>query len=579
MTASITSGEKFKRAALFAAVLVFVGIVHHGVVEAPFHFDDYKSFVWNPSVRDTGNLLNYWTDPLLFSANPQKAMYRPVTMTSYLLNYMWREYRPAVWHLTNLSLHLINVLLAMFLALRLLGKDSRAVAVGLIFGCHPVVVESCAYVSARSGLLAASFGLGALLVAGARPGLSGRFYKTALSLLLFVSALASKENAAALPGVALLMGIIAKDRQARNQWLAVASAWATLLVAYLAWRKWGLALPSFPQRPDRPLGAHLLTQSSIWVHYIRLLLWPWNISPVYGMRRISGLFEAPWAGMFPPWAALATLAVFAASATAAMKKHPAVFIGMGWFFLTLAPESVIPLNQLANDRRLYFPMIGLIVAAVSMGAVAIRDRPKVWRALPIAVAGLFSLSAVSHVNLWKSNLALWKHSVKVSPLTSATWINLGRHYVDIDILDKGLAAYRVAWMLERDNPNLMNNVGVVLIKMERTRQAADLFSMLVEKFPEYHIGWHNLSSVLYSLGEYRNAEQASRRLIELVPDHPGGHLSLGNALFAMNDLEGARREYATALKLDPELQEARNNLRIVEKMITPDGSPLRSDSH
>ena len=75
-------GRKFdiRGAALFAIVLVVAAAVSHGVIFAPFHFDDHHGIVSNAATRDWKYFLRYWTDPSLFSSRPDAAMYRPAAM-------------------------------------------------------------------------------------------------------------------------------------------------------------------------------------------------------------------------------------------------------------------------------------------------------------------------------------------------------------------------------------------------------------------------------------------------------------------------------------------------------------------
>ena len=35
-----------------------------------------------------------------------------------------------------------------------------------------------------------------------------------------------------------------------------------------------------------------------------------------------------------------------------------LLLGAGWFFIALLPPSIVPLNVLVNEHRLYLPMVG-----------------------------------------------------------------------------------------------------------------------------------------------------------------------------------------------------------------------------
>jgi tetratricopeptide (TPR) repeat protein len=424
--------------------------------------------------------------------------------------------------------------------------------------------------------LAATFGLAALLAAGGRDS-SGvrRAGKLASSAFLYAMALACKENAASFPAVAFLLGVSSKDASDRRRWWATMYVWGMVLMFYLGWRKWGLEFPTLPDNSDRPLLANFIMQLSVIAHYLRILFWPWSISVIYGMKLKVGFLEEPAPGMLTPLAALVLLLCIVAAAISKVRKSPEIFVGMGWFLFTILPESIMPLNQAANDRRLYFPMIGIVIAAVGAGARAIRGRQKAWWALPIVAAGLFALLSVHRVNQWRSSIALWTDSVKKSPSTSVTWINLGHTYVDLGMIDKGLDIFHIGYAVNPNSDSLINNIGVVFVKKGQMEEAIELFTALAQKYPRYPDGWYNLGTVLYQLGKYHDAENAFRSLLEISPGYAEGHLNLGNCLYELGNVEGAKHEFEEALKFDPELLEAKRNLQMVKERLSGKKEPQK----
>ena len=568
MSMSITNKPWARTGALYVVVIVISAAVHSGAVYAPFHFDDFITIVENPSVRNTRYLFQYWTDPHTFSYSVDAAMYRPLTMTSYLLNYSLRSYRPGIWHITNLIFHLVNVFLVLLVARRMLGGERAAAAAGLIFGVHPLVVETSTYISARSGLMAATFGLAALLAAGAKDsGVARRGFKLTLSALLYALALASKENSASFPAIPLLLGISSKNAQDRRRCWLTALIWSVVLVLYLCWRKWGLEFPTLPDKTVRSLSDNFILQLSVLAHYLRILFWPWGLSLVYGVKIKTGVLEAPGPGMLPPLAALVLLLCVVFWAVLKVRKSPEVFIGISWFFITIMPETLMPLNQAANDRRLYFPMIGIIIAAVGYGAGLVRGRSKIWWVAPLIIATLFATLSVHRVNQWKSGIVIWADNVKQSPNITTTWINLGNSYVNAGLLDKGLHTFETANNIEPDGASLIN-IGVILVKKNRLKEAADIFTTIVETYPRFLEGWYNLGTVLFQLGRYNEAIDAFKHLLELAPGYAEGHLNMGNCLYQLGNLAGAKVEYEEAIRLNPELLDARRNLRVVNEKLS-----------
>ena len=89
-------------------------------------------------------------------------MYHPLSILSLAVDYRLFGLDPVGYHAVNLALHLANTLLV-FGVLRLLSGSLAAAAAGsLLFGVHPLHVESVAWIAERKDVLSAFFFLGAL---------------------------------------------------------------------------------------------------------------------------------------------------------------------------------------------------------------------------------------------------------------------------------------------------------------------------------------------------------------------------------------------------------------------------------
>ena len=223
--------------AVFIAVLaclVFLPALGNGFI----NWDDDKNVYDNTFIRSldarlfTSAFLDYPVD-----------YWRPLTWMSHAVDYAIWGLDPFGHHLTSIILHGINTLLVVLLMIRLLeavrntspgaGLSDRmmftaAGTTGLLFGLHPLHVESVAWISERKDLLCAMFFLLSIMMytgyiseAGAGAGVGGAEgvgndeadLKTAafiskhylLSLGFFVLALMSKPMAITLPVVLLIL--------------------------------------------------------------------------------------------------------------------------------------------------------------------------------------------------------------------------------------------------------------------------------------------------------------------------------------------------------------------------------------
>lgn len=149
--------------------------------------------------------------------------WHPLTLASLALDHAIWGLNPMGFHLTNVAFHVLNTLLVFILTLRLVDHEKgdkttcnpTALAAGivtaLLFGTHPLHVESVAWVSERKDVLCAFF---FLLSIGAyleyvSPKYSSNGPKKQLyygcTLFFFILALLSKPMAVTLPFVLLIL--------------------------------------------------------------------------------------------------------------------------------------------------------------------------------------------------------------------------------------------------------------------------------------------------------------------------------------------------------------------------------------
>ena len=135
---------------VWAQAILLAGLVvvlYSNSLKGSFHYDDFHSIVDNPNIRQLENIPTFFVDPTLFSQDPQKAMYRPLLLVSYALNYAVGQYRVEGYHLVNIGLHLACTLLVWSLGSRAgLGRQGR-LAAALLFAVHPLASEPVNYLT------------------------------------------------------------------------------------------------------------------------------------------------------------------------------------------------------------------------------------------------------------------------------------------------------------------------------------------------------------------------------------------------------------------------------------------------
>ena len=359
---------------LFGLVFwVFFPSIHGAFIE----FDDRAYVTGNAHVTSGLTLRNIvWA-----ISHGEDANWHPVTQWSFILDYQLYGLKPWGYHLTNVLLHAVNTVLVFLVLRRMTGATWRSLMVAVLFGLHPLRVESVAWISERKDVLSMLFWMltlwayvryarcvtsGACQVTGTDHASSpttchpSLFY--GLALFFFALGLMSKPMVVTLPFVLLLLDFWPCERQSRRCMLvlmvekvpffllaALVSA-VTFVVQRNADMMRDLAGLSFNAR----LGNALVS----YARYLGKMFWPSNLCAFY-----------PHPGHWPLEEVLfATLLVLCISLIAFILRHqrPYLFTGWFWFVGTLVP--VIGLVQVGAqsmaDRYTYIPSVGILMVLV-----------------------------------------------------------------------------------------------------------------------------------------------------------------------------------------------------------------------
>jgi tetratricopeptide (TPR) repeat protein len=349
--------------------------------------------------------------------------WRPLCTLTYMIDAAIGFY-PAVFKADSIAWHIGAALLVMAVARRLLPEGRRrfALVAGLLFALHPLATETVDNASFREDALVTFFVLATLLLAcwpgpasaAARPERDRR--RRALALVTLALALLSKESAVVAP---LLVAVVLVVWGGRS-WRAAARETAPLVavtLAYLAIRFGPMRTPvAYGVYPGGTLAGTLVGMPAVWLHDLRLLVFPWPLCADY-----TGYFRFGAQPALPVLGALVVLAAVAAAAVVAARRGQVlVAFGLAWFAIALGPVSnLVPVPVPAAERFLYLPLAGIALAAAA-GASTLAERLAPARTRALAAAGAALLGVfVAVINVrhgaWRDDETLWKQTVAVNP--------------------------------------------------------------------------------------------------------------------------------------------------------------------
>jgi tetratricopeptide (TPR) repeat protein len=524
--------------AVAATAFALVWATYCNTFSNSFHYDDFHTIVDNRHIRDLGNVIGFFSDPETFASISERAMFRPVVTTSFAVNYRLGLYDVFGYHVANFFLHLSCGLL-LFLLARSIGLTRIQAGIGaLLFVVHPVQTEAVNYISSRSESLAALFFLAALTAyvrwrsigETDRSDGHGAQVLYVASVGSFVGALASKSTSLALP-VVLLLFEAALRRRAGKGWslsrlVRYHSPFWALSAAYLfiVRSSAGVALG----QPVRGLDEQILSQFKAFIYYAKLLFMPVSLSVDHQFSAA----DTPSVPAILGGAVLASL-LLAGGAMYRNRQRGGSAPLLGWSLAALLPASLVPLNVLVNEHRLYLPVAIASLWIVGFVLSTVGD-PHSWRTgsrsvrlwgVGVALAVL-ALLAHDRNRAWATELTLWQDAVDKAPGMYRPHMHLG---------------------------GAMETAG----KWEAARAA---YERAVEIDPSVALVRHQLGALYKASGKQEAAMTAYREGILLDPPRVESHYNLANLYFDMGKLDDSRRSYESALALQPDHRGARYNL-------------------
>ena len=129
-------------------------MVYANTLSGPLLYDDTNAIVRNAWVHD-GNPVAIFTNPSWWSAGHGHG-WRPVTTSSFAVNYALHGLAPAGYHVVNVALHAAVCMLLLSVCAALGIAVATSLIAALLFAAHPVHTEAVASVVGRAELLAAA---------------------------------------------------------------------------------------------------------------------------------------------------------------------------------------------------------------------------------------------------------------------------------------------------------------------------------------------------------------------------------------------------------------------------------------
>lgn len=497
---------------------------------AEFHDDamyvNENPLVQNPSWRSVGRFFyEVWTPSTV------RGYYQPLTMVSLMVDRFLAGPHESlrVYHRTSLFLHVANTALIAAFLYMLFGRPMIAAGVSLLFGLHPVTVESVCWVAERKTVLATFFALGSLLAYVRHTRDPKRRYYVGCTLT-YVLALLSKPTVVPLPAMMLLMDYWPLDRLHRKSVAEKIPLFAIGAVfAIVTYVSQGQAASIYLPGDYSPWRVPLILCHNI-VFYLRKLLWPANLSAHYAYTT----YQAMVVGVVGT-CVLAVLLVIVRRRTRALLT--------GWlaFFVMILPAiGIISVTStMVANRYVYLPSVGLLMVVdallvwfTSRGAKAgHRGRHAVAVVFLLALAAAETIPMRRYLARWSNTVTLCQYLLTVTPRSATLHADLGAALAAVGRSDDATEHYRHAIAIQPNEARLHFNLATGLAESdESAKEAIEHYRQAIEVDPSYIKAYVNLGSMFLGKGRLDEAIDAFEQTIRINPEYAHGHYNLGKAM-------------------------------------------------
>jgi tetratricopeptide (TPR) repeat protein len=538
---------------LVAVLIAVCGIAFLPSLQNGFtNWDDNGLVVDNVSIRDLS-----WNNIRLFFSSYYIGTYIPLIVLSFAVEYHFFQDDAHVYHITNVVLHLLNCVLVFWLIYVLSGNLFVSVLTAVMFGVHPLRVESVAWIAGRKDLLYSFFYLGALI--------SYVYYTKRtkmlmyfIPLVLFLLAVLSKGMAAVLTFALFLIDYYLKrrfDKKAMLEKIPFFVITIVFMIVAIYAQRYSEALRPEPLTKF-PQTIFIATHSFLF--YVGKTAAPASLSALYphpGMK--NGLL--PLTYLLSP--VLVIIMVILVARTHCLTKK----IIFGSLFFTVNTLMILGLMPVAGpaivaDRYIYIASIGLsfIIAQGVCWFCKIRlKHARMFRhilaAVMIGIIGLLGMATWQRCAIWKNSMTLWndvlsKHknvpdayngrglafydnkeftkaikdfdrTIALNPLYVKAYYNRANAYDALQDYDRAIADYSRTISLDQNYSKAYNNRGLVYSRQGRSELALADFTRALTIDPQYTIAYNNRGLTYGRIGDYDHAIGDFTKAVQIDPTY------------------------------------------------------------
>jgi len=529
------------------------------------NWDDLGYIITNPLIKDTSP---DWLKNIFSTAHPVMGNYHPLTILLYAIEYSHYGLEPWIYHFDSVILHVLCTIAVYYFIKVLTGRTVAATVVALLFGIHPMHVESVAWAAGRKDVL---YGLFFVLSCTAYV----RYIRTEGSkkmvwyisvLVLFAISLLAKSVAVTLP--VTLFAIDYLERRKLNLMLFVEkipyfglSLLFGILSIYAQKDIGALASldASFSVVERIALGCYAYC-TYLWKAIIPVGLCNFYPYPLKIEHALPGIYY-----IYPVIVLGLAFAVWRFA-----RNNRVILVGLAFFTINiLLLLQFLPVGgAIFSDRYGYIPYIGLFLIIGWLVSAYFETKDKVPTGkivLGITLGYCLVLGFLTNERCkdWYDSVSLWKDDIEKHPEAPVGYFYLGQEYFtrfeksanpnekkalgDSALLNFNLSIQR--------KPDYVNPI-ICVADLQRSYNLPDsakkTYLRALQINPKSESAYLGLGVVYSIKQQYDSAGYCFKAGLALKPYAPEGHSNYANYFDIIGKLDSSLKEYAIAISQNPD---------------------------
>jgi LPXTG-motif cell wall-anchored protein len=519
------------------------------------NFDDPQYVTENPIVQDL-NAANF----KLFFTQQFVGNYQPLTMLFYAIQFKFFGATAGSFHFVSLLFHIFNALLLFKIVEHLFKSDRTAFIVAILFGIHPLHVESVAWIASQKDVFYTLFFL--LSIWYYLHYRANRISKYLIfSALFFICSILCKAQAVVLPVVLLLLDYLLEEKimltHLKNKLLFFLLAFVFGLIAVKAQGQAG-AMQDFTYFR---FHERVLFASYAFANYLYQTILPVKLSVFYPYPETNGDINNSMVYLSGILVLVVLFLVWY------FRKEKMIVFGFLFFCITIALLlQLIPVGDAIHaDRYSYLSLIGLFVIIGCYLNRYIEKNGNI-KYVAMAVGVLLLAKTYSQTAVWNNNLALYTNAINIEP-AAITLSNRGAEYYKQGMFTEALADFTEVVNSKPNFPNIFTNRALTYQQLGKHTEAIADFSSSIKIYPTNFTLYASRAISYKALKETLKAIDDYSQIIKINAGVVDAWYARAELYGQQNKLNEALADLTESIKLKPNFFEAYNNRAIVYSMM------------